>query len=477
MLNLEKEASDLQVELFGLLAEFFGRATGIPPQEFATVENFSDQIRKQASLLGYRGEDAYSWADKELRSFYAKKGATIFRVASRLGGLKLVLGGSSRFMGSQLSAVNGSLLYADTIAIPDPVLPWLETERKEEKFRHVLMLQAVHALLHLKPVVDAELAHCPVLVFPSWEKMLEKNDPTTIERLEQLFVDFAAKYIDASTATMDDVKNVVLTQPEQFLQAVERSKVFIPPGGQVGESIADALVRYEKNLETWRSKEWLTEFGKLSTAAKVMNALFERITPQYHLLENSEELKAHPLICISQQAYYFRLLSDVNSARLERIGLLDKQTQAIISGLSSERLAWLSNVPIEATVELRNNNENEAFRKLLGNAVSRLHDASIENTDSVAAEICRDIDSGIADHNRILRERRSEFVGRMVKWTGAAGVAGLAALVPSLAPYLGAALPLALAGKVGWDVRERSTEKKKQSRSLMGVLAVARAGE
>ena len=42
------------------------------------------------------------------------------------------------------------------------------------------MLQAAHALLHLKPIVDADLPHCPVFVFPSWEKLLEDTDPQTI---------------------------------------------------------------------------------------------------------------------------------------------------------------------------------------------------------------------------------------------------------------------------------------------------------
>jgi hypothetical protein len=477
MPSLEKEAGDLQLELFQLIAEFFGRATGTPPQEFATIETFGDEIRKQAKFIAYRGEDAYNWADTELRRFYAENGTTIFRLASRLGGMKLALGGSSRFLDTQLSAVRGSLLYADTILIPDPVFPWLERERKEEKFRHVLMLQSAHALLHLKPLVDEGLSHCPVLVFPSWEKSLEENDPQTIGGIAQLFVDFCAKYVEPEIATIDDARKIVWGHPEQFIHAVEENKLFVAPGGSIGEPMVDALNRYEKDLERWRTREWLADFQKLSPAAKVMNGLFERLVPQYHLLENSAELKANPLLCIEQQAHYFELLSGINSDRLERAGILDKQTQAIIAGLGSDRLAWLSNIPIDALVEIRKNNENEAFRKTLASAVSRLHDAALEDTDRIAAEICREVDSGIADHNRLVRDIGSKFNNKIAKSTAATAVTGLAALVPSLAPYLGAALPFALAGKLGWDMWDRSREMKRQSRSLMGVLAVARAEE
>jgi hypothetical protein len=339
------------------------------------------------------------------------------------------------------------------------------------------MLEAVHALLHLKPIVDADLPHCPVLVFPSWEKSLEEKDTQTIAGISQLFVDFCAKYVNAEIATIDDARKIVWSQPEQFMHVVDDNRLFVAPGGSVGEPVADALNRYEKDLERWRTSEWLMEFQKLSPAAKVMNGLFERLTPQYHLLENSAELKANPLLCIEQQAHYFKLLSGINNDRLQRAGLLNQETQAIIAGLGSDRLAWLSNIPIDALVELRSNNENEAFRKLLADAVSRLHDASIEDTDRVAAEICREIDSGIAGHNRLLRDTSGKYYKKAVKWAAAATITGLAAFVPSLAPYLGAALPLALAGKLGWDVWGHSNEQKRQSRSLMGVLAVARSAE
>ena len=474
MINLEKEIADYQVELFQMLAEFFGRATGTPPREFATVEGFGDEVRRRAETIGRKSEDAFLWADTEFRQFYAMKGPTIAGLAARLGGLKLVLGGSSRFLGSQFAAVKGALLYADTVLIPDPLFPWLETERKEEKFRHVHMLQAAHALLHLKSVVDSDLPHCPILVFPSYEKLLEENDPTTKTGISKLLIDVVKEYVEPSVETEDDIRKLAKDNSSKFLNAVEKSKLLVAPGGVIGSSVADSLVAYLEHAKTWRSNEWVKDYQVLSDSGKVLKALLERLTPQYHLLENSEELRAHPLLCIDQQAYYFKLISSLNSRRLEKLDLLDKETNAMLAGFGSERLAWMSNLSTDALIDIRKRNENESFRTLMKSSITDLHNATLQDTDRVSAEMCLAIDSGIGLHNNFLADIDSKYRNDLLKTTGAAAAAGVAALVPSLAPYLIATAPLALVGKLAWDTWDRSVEKDKKSRSLMGVLAIAR---
>ena len=152
--GITNTVAEYQIELFQHIGEFFGRATGMSATDFSTIDDFSNSVRRNAHSIGHRGEDAFRWADQELRSFYTRRGTEIFGLAKRLGGMKLVLGGSSRFGGRQLQSVRGSLLYADTVLIPDPVFPWLEVKRSDEKFRNVLMLQAAHArciVCHNKP--------------------------------------------------------------------------------------------------------------------------------------------------------------------------------------------------------------------------------------------------------------------------------------------------------------------------------------
>jgi hypothetical protein len=90
--------------LFDRLEEFFLRATGKAPAEFATVETFGDTIRAKARELGPRGLDAFAWLDTEVRNFQATNGVGAYQAAKQLGGMKIILGGNSRFGRSHLNS-------------------------------------------------------------------------------------------------------------------------------------------------------------------------------------------------------------------------------------------------------------------------------------------------------------------------------------------------------------------------------------
>lgn len=175
-----------QKQLFALLHEVFERATGYRSEKFATFETFPGAIRGDADALAKRMKGALMWADDNLKSFYAQESANAFAYAREIGGLKLVQGGGSGFLKTQFSSIRASVLYADTVLIPDPVSPWFEAAREEEAFRHVKLLEAIFGVLHLKPLIDADLPTLPVFVFPSMEKILDENDPHTQVNSKQI---------------------------------------------------------------------------------------------------------------------------------------------------------------------------------------------------------------------------------------------------------------------------------------------------
>jgi hypothetical protein len=139
--------------------------------------------------------------------------------------MKLVLGGSSRFVSSHLSSVRKMLLYADSILIPDPILPWLESERQEERFRHVLLLEQAFYLLQLKPFIDSDLPYPAVIVFPSWEKQLENNDPVTQQRVFDLATTAIGHHIDKRFNGFDELTQFALNRSQEFLEAVDQSRL------------------------------------------------------------------------------------------------------------------------------------------------------------------------------------------------------------------------------------------------------------
>jgi hypothetical protein len=235
-----KQARDYQRELFQRLGEFFVRATGQAATDFSTIEGFSETISRTAHDIGTRGPDAFSWLHQSLGQLYSSRGVEAFRVARQLAGLKLVQAGS-RFTASHLRSVQTALLYADTVLIPDPVAPWIESERREERFRDVLLLQNAHALLHLKPVVDADLPHLPVLVFPSWEKSLEERDSHTQQGIGQLIADTLTRFVDPSIQTYGEAIDYARKRPDDFEREVEKHRLIVAPGGIIGASAIESL--------------------------------------------------------------------------------------------------------------------------------------------------------------------------------------------------------------------------------------------
>lgn len=224
-----------QKVLFELFTEFFQRATGVDtPYQFATFDSFSDVIHRKADNLAQRARNAFVWADENIRPYYVKESAAAYTSARQIGGLKLVQGGGSGFLSTHLESVIGSLLYADTVLIPDPVFPWFETARPEERFRHVKLLQAVFAVLHLKPLIDADLRIPPVCFFPSFERLLDANDDVTKKHSAQLIVDVLAYYIDPGLQNFDDALQFIKNHTEQFLEKVSIANLFVAPGGQIG---------------------------------------------------------------------------------------------------------------------------------------------------------------------------------------------------------------------------------------------------
>lgn len=461
-------------ELLGRLEEFFIRATGSRATEFATVASFDQTIRANAKKIAPRGESAFKWLDTEVRQYQATDGMRAFRAAKEVGGMRLVLGGSSRFQGSQLRGVWRGLLYGDTVLIPDPVLPWLERERSEERFQHVLVLKAVHCLLHLKPLADADLPYPAVAIFPSWEKSLEDNDEVTQSGISQIVADLVASATGAHLEDLHDVIDFSSKFPDDLLQAADRNTFVVAPGGIIGRPIREALQETADEYAQWRSESWLASYERLPTSRKIITILLERITPIYHLIENAQEFRGSPLMCIEQQAHYFKLVSKLGGSRLNNLRLLDSKTQSALNAISSRRLMWMSNIETNALIKIRQDNGNIEFRRIIADAVARLDKSDLDDIDAVASEVCHSLDIAISNFNNSIADvranSRNNHVQTLVLGAGTLG----AMLIPSLMPLLGVAAPFALAAKYTHDKLHEIRQERNLRQSMIGVLASAK---
>ena len=464
-----------QRALFELIAEFFERATGDSVRTFAARGRFDATIRARASLLAAKGKEAFPWFEKLYRDFYAREQTSAFADARSLGGMKLVLGGSARFSSSQLASVRKMLLYADTVLIPDPMLPWFEDERSEERFRHVLLLQTAYWLLHLRPLVNADLPYPAILVFPSWERSLELHDETTRSRQEALIVDTLGYHIGRRVLSLDELVTYATESEAEFLNSVDRAKLLLAPGAESPEPLKESIERYRAEVRKWRSQEHVRILESLPPGQFVLNALMERLGPLYHMLENSEELNAHPMMCLDAHWYYFEQIAEARQGELSEAGFLTPNAAATLRAINKPTLEWLGNVPIDALVELRLDNANEEFRRQLEGHTSQLRAASLANLDAVASEVGHGLSALMSAHQIDLRRICEDYRLRHIKTLAIGATTAAAMFVPALAPFVGnLAAPAAVAGKYLYDKAQERLDRSREARSLTGVLAKAK---
>ena len=153
-----------QKEYFDILMEFFVGVTGKIPKDFCKIDRFPEAVREMGEK--YKGNqsklqssyNSYPKLEEKLKKLYGKEGIECFKSAKNINCCKVNLGGSSRFYETQLNATRKSILFSDIILIPDPVMPWLETQREHEEFKLVQILQASYFILHLKDMLSVQLA-------------------------------------------------------------------------------------------------------------------------------------------------------------------------------------------------------------------------------------------------------------------------------------------------------------------------------
>jgi len=469
----EVEVARWQRTFFNMLEEFFARA--YKTDIYAITPNFGAWIRTNVTHFGPTLASGYQWIFDQLAEYYEEtRKAGVFGLGKRLGGVKLVLGGSSRFNEAQLSSVRKMVLYSDTILIPDPILPWIEAQREEERFRDVLMAENAYYLLHLKPLIDADLPYPPVVVFPSWEKTLEAQDPQTKEGQELLVTGVLSVELGCKFGNFSELLTFASDKPSEFLTGVDQKRLLVGPGGKPGAPLETSLRLYEEEIHRWRSAEHQKWISKLSPSKLVLNGLLERIEPMYHLFENAEELVANPMLPLEVHWHYYRLCSRFFEKRLNDLGLLEERVMAEIQALEAPSHEWLGDLPIKDLVELRRRGQNELFRTRMREFTSALQASSFADLNRVSSEINRAISALILEHQTTIREIQERYQRHALNTALLTAVTVAAKLVPTLAPLLGGMAILAPAGKLAWDTLSRRLDQRKASRSLMGILAEGR---
>lgn len=463
-----------QQEYFALLDDVFKGMFGKSAQDFAAPDQFVETAKRTFPAMRESLRENYEAGMTRLHEFYGRHMLSAFAMSKCLQGMRLVFGGGSRFNSTHLGALKQTLLYGDTFLIPDPVLPWFEENRSEERFRHIHVLTQIHALLHLKPIVDAPLPYPAIVVFPSFERLLMRNDPDTADGMGRLTLDFFGHYLDKGFEDESEVVRYSVDHESEFLAQVEKRGLFWAPDAGHDAPLREMIQLYREEIHRWRSAEHCKLADSMPDGLLVFQGILERLQPQFHLRENCDELSAAPIMCLPPHMHYFKLCSDIYNDALADNGVVGAEHLSALRALGHQQFNWLANIPLEKIAKLRADGVNEDFRGRIAQYLGQLHQAKLDDLDSVAYEVGRGIESLLREHEKAARslERKYKRTFGILAATSLIGPAAL--LYPSLAPYIGAMAPLGLGVAYLKEKIIQHRESQDLSRSLAGVLAAAR---
>lgn len=465
----------LMGEYFNLIDNFFEECTGFKA-ETSSAESLNEIIAKDREAFIRRSETirrAYEKYIPEITKFYGTNHKLIYTSCQSLPGLKSVVGGSSRFPIAAFDGVRKFALYADTILIPDPVLPWLEVDRLEEKFRHVEVLAECFNLLKLKPLASADLPYPAIVTFPSWEKRMERSDQVTREGIMELVLNFFSGYLGKRFEDESELFPFIENNKDEFLRIVEREQLFIPPGDRVSTSAKEAVAYYREYLKEQRSPEYNAQMQRLPDELLLATGIMDRIGPQFHIRDNSNEFGAQPLFWLNVHFHYFQLCSKVSGHNLQEKNIINPGTLSVLQSLQNPSIAWLGNVPIKDLVDLRMENQNHEFRRKLKQYFDTLYTCNYDDLDKVAAEVGRAISVLLTEHDKAAKDLDEKFLKKHLGTLGLSVLTAGTALAAWLDPFAGAEGVIPLLAKLGMDLTDERKEGEKLSKSLVGILSEA----
>lgn len=480
--------ADAQPELFRLFAQLFAALTGRAVALVANEREIKDRMLWRLKHEPDTMAEAANAASDELAAFYRANSVKLFQFAKTLGGMRLVTGGQRAFGPSALNAVRITGLYADTQLLPDPVYPFLSGELHLNA-KHLQLANTLFYILQLRPLVDAGLPVPPVFVFPSFEESLEEHDAHTMHGMEQLAVRMLAPLCEGAVASVGELFEYAKKHGEPFAQAILASGLFIPPGAQPDQrfDVMEAAKAYIAALEGVRSEKILASMKTLPPGVLLLNGVLERIRPHYHLLENATELGAQPLLSQRAHWHYFEKCALANAEDLRRKSVLSEQAFQTLRAVQDDSLSWLATIPVQTLTELIANSEHRWLREELNKYTAQLAGSTAIDTNDMLREVSFGLASLVQRQQKAMSDIERKYAPKKMAayFGGGSGlvVAATAAMLPSLSPLLGVAIPaVAAAAAVGGGVlgfgKEKVAElveRRQAERSMLGVLATVRS--
>lgn len=428
---------ELQRGLFSLYEKLFLALVGTSSEKVESPTEIKARMLDRLRTAHDEFAKNVNATAEEVREFYNQHSKSMFTAAAAFGGVKVVIGGQRQFLGSTLSAARISCLYCDTQLIPDPVYPFFAGELHLSAL-HLQLAIVLFYILPLRPLVDAHLSPPPIWVFPSFEEHLERADAMTQSGLAELALKVITPICNAKIESLEELVEFAKHHEQDFLDAISREGLFVPPGGDPAKrwSASEAAIQYLKELQGVRDSKILEQMRAAPQGVVVLMGLLERLRPQYHLLENADELDAQPLLTQEAQWYYFERCAQAQAGHLVREHIMPREALDQIRSMQDDSLGWLSRIPIDGLVELRERMEHTELREKLKRYTNQLGEAKVADLGATLKEVRHGLESLIQQQRNAIRDLQSKYAATMRTELVGAATGGIGSAFITFLPFL-----------------------------------------
>lgn len=372
-------------------------------------------------------------------------------------------------------------IYYDSIVVADPMLRSI-TMQGPQKWRDYYVLKYGISLILSRDVYLADV-YPPIAVLVSEEHLLKETSHYPDLLKHSLFdaIAIANSIFNQNFDTEEDVLQFLkkVGNKETLVREIADTDIF-RFDDDVSNDPLEQIEAMDKELGIHFNDEDLpTEMKGLN---RIWNQLVGRMMQANELLQQSTDIEAHPVIQAPNSFHWLTTKVRINSNLLEES--LDKYLLPklpVTNALLSKKLEWLSNIPIDELIRLREQGFLNDLRATITNNFSELSTATIDDLERIGNQVDSNLQIALNRHQEqiqnlnktLMRELSVSVPTLLISIAGA--IQPLFGLTPpSWLPFLATVGGTASLKEIISSAAKHISEKKREGKSPIGILWHAR---
>lgn len=412
-----KRILEIQRTYFSLLKDCFR-------EQYAEVSEASGNpevgIRK---WIGSRTEGQIIYTVKrrleDLQNFWKQYYDELCRSLTSLDLLPIYSVSRPLYLKRQITSAG---LYVDTIVCHDDTLSGLRNFDLLPPMKRLTLaanlLRDYMDLLLLERCFISNLDPPFVILCPGERDFDFNIEKKIIERSLELITAYANDLLDARYSSWEDVsENTQKIVGAGAIKKVIKRANILPAPFREPKNDADRLSQCFERMRILQEQSQPIK-PKQPNLKDLLVSFITEFGVMEGQLHGSIELDLAPLFPRYTWALYKWRVENGNLDNSKVLGWEERQTSAITTAIQHENLDWLSNIPLDAIMELRNEGFLEDFRQKIRLARKRMTLEEGADFTRVAQSVEREIESAIAEHAASIKSLEREAHRRLKTETG-----------------------------------------------------------